>query len=71
MIYLNEFISLSQGETFSGTFSIDWTKSFEGIKIPQLKQECLDCKNELKCGDCVIKRKINCCKSEMERACKS
>ena len=71
MIKLNEYISLSKGKTISGRFSIDWTKSFEGIKKPQLKQFCLDCKNQLKCGECVVKRKLDCCNCKLERACKS
>ena len=45
MIKLDEFISLSEGKTVSGRFSNDWTKTFEGIKIPQRKQNCLDCDN--------------------------
>ena len=35
MIKLNEFISLSEGKTVSGRFSIDWTKTFKETKIPQ------------------------------------
>ena len=34
MIKLDEYISLAEGKTVSGRFSIDWTKTFEGIKIP-------------------------------------
>ena len=45
MIQLNEYISLSEGKTVSVRFSIDWTKTFEGIKIPHRKQNCLDCDN--------------------------
>ena len=40
MIKLNHFLSLSDGKTVSGSFSIDWTKTFEGTKIPQRKQDC-------------------------------
>ena len=43
MIKLNEYISLSDGNTTSGRFSIDWVELFEGIKIPHRKQDCLDC----------------------------
>ena len=32
MIKLEEYITLSEGKTVSGRFSIDWTKTFEGIK---------------------------------------
>ena len=34
MTKLNEYISLSEGKTVSGGFSIDWTKIFQGTKIP-------------------------------------
>ena len=45
---LDEFISLSEGKTVSGSFSINWTKKFKGIKIPHRKQSCLDCdKNKI------------------------
>ena len=43
MIKLNEFLSLSKGKTISGQ-TFDWAKSFEGIKIPHRKLDCLDCK---------------------------
>ena len=43
-IELNELISLLGGKTLSGRVSIDWTKSFESIKIPHRKQGCLECK---------------------------
>ena len=42
MIKLEENISLTEGKTVSGRFSIDWTKTFEGIKIPHRKQDCSD-----------------------------
>ena len=71
MIKLDEYISLSEGKTVSGRFSIDWTKTFEGIKIPHRKQGCSDCNNEKICSDCVIKPKMNCFNCEMEKACKS
>ena len=71
MIKLNEYISLSEGKTVSGTFSIDWTKTFEGIKIPHRKQNCADCDNSKRCSDCVIKPKMNCFNCEIERSCKS
>ena len=45
-IKLNEYISLSEGKTVSGRFSIDWTKTFEGIQIPHRKQNCVDCNNK-------------------------
>ena len=32
MMKLKEFISLSEGKTVSVRFSIDWTKTFEGIE---------------------------------------
>ena len=68
---LDEYISLSEGKTVSGRFSIDWAKTFEGIKIPHRKQDCLDCDNEKICSNCVINPKMNCFNCEMERACKS
>ena len=69
LIKINENISLSEGKTVSGRFSIDWTKTFEGIKIPHRKQDCADCDNRRKCS--VIKPKMNCFNCEMERSCKS
>ena len=71
IIKLDEYISLSEGKSVSGRFSIDWTKTFEGRKIPHRKQDCADCDNRRKCSDCVIKPKMNCFNCEMERACKS
>ena len=71
MINLEEYISLSEGKTVSGRFSIDWTKTFERIKIPHRKQDCLDCDNTKICTDCVIKPKMNCFNCEMEKSCKS
>ena len=65
------FISLSEKKCVSSRFLIDWTKTFEGIKIPQKKQDCSDCVNRKICSDCVIKRKMNCFNCEMVRACKS
>ena len=70
LIKLEEYISLSEGKTVSGRFSIDWTKTFEGIKIPHRKQDCSDCDNTKFCNDCVIKPKMNCFNCEMEKACK-
>ena len=67
MIKLDEYISLSEGKTVSGRFSIDWTKTFEGIKIPHRKQDCSDCDNKKICNNCILKP-INC---EVEKACKS
>ena len=49
MIKLDEYISLSEGKTVSGRFSIDWTKTFEGIKIPHKKQNCSECDNTKLC----------------------
>ena len=71
MIQLNEFISLSERKTISGRFSIDWTKTFEGIKIPHKTQDYIYCENEMMCCECIVKRKMNCFNCEMERACKS
>ena len=70
MVKLEKYISLSEGKTVSGRFSIDWTKTFEGIKIPHRKQDCLDCDNSKICTDCVIKPKMNCFNCEMEKSCK-
>ena len=58
MIELTEFITLS-GNTVSGRFSIDWTKTFRGIKLQHRKQDCLDCDNVKTCCDCVIILKIH------------
>ena len=71
MMKLDEYISLSEGKTRSGRFSIDWTKTFEGIKIPRRKHDCSHCDNGKFCRDCAIKRKLNCFNCEMERACKT
>ena len=71
MIKLDEYISLSEGKTVSGSFSIDWTKTFEGINIPHRKQDCLICDNGKICSYCVIEHKLNCSNCAMERACKS
>ena len=71
MIKLDEYISLSEGKTVSGRFSIDWTKTFEGIKIPHRKQGCSDCENEKNCSDCIIKPKMNCFNCEMKKSCKT
>ena len=70
MIKLDEYISLSEGKTVSRRFSIDWTKTFEGIKIPHRTQDCSDCDNTKSCDDCFIKPKMNCFNCEMEKACK-
>ena len=71
MMKLDEDISLSEGKDLSGRFSIDWTKTFEGIKNPVRKQDCLDCDNGKFCSDCVTNSRMNCFNCEMERACKS
>ena len=60
MMKLDEYNSLSEEKTISGRFSIDWTKTFEGIKIPHRKQDCSDCDNGKFCNDCAIKCKMNC-----------
>ena len=70
MIKLDEYISLSEGKTVSGRFSIDWTKTFEGIKIPHRKQNCSECDNTKFCSDCIIEPKMNCFNCEIERSCK-
>ena len=46
MINPDEYKSLSEGKTVSGRLSIDWTKTFEGIKIPHRKQDCSDGDNQ-------------------------
>ena len=71
MMKMDEIISLSEGKTISGSFSIDWTKTFEVTKVPHFKQGCLGCDNGKICSDCVIKRKMNCFNCEMERARKT
>ena len=37
MIKLKDCISLSEGRTVSARFSIDWTKTFEVVKVPHKK----------------------------------
>ena len=54
MIKLDEYITLSERKTVLGTFSIDWTKTFNGITIPQRKKGCSDCDNRKKSIDCVL-----------------
>ena len=71
MIKRDEYTSLSEGKTVSGRFSIDWTKTFEGTKIPHRKQNCPECDNTKLCSDCIIKSKLNCFNCEMKRACKA
>ena len=66
-----EYVSLSEGRSVSGIYSIDWTKLIDGIKLPHRKQDCLGCKNELVCSKCAKKRKMNCFNCETERNCKS
>ena len=64
-------LSVSEGKTVSGRFSIDWTETFEGIKIPHRKQTCSDCDFGKFSSDCAIKRNMNYFNCEMERACKT
>ena len=71
MMRLDKFISFSEGKAVSGRFSIDWSNTFEGIKIPHRKQDCSDCSKGKTFGDCVIKPKMNCSNYEMEKACKT
>ena len=71
MMKLDEFISLSEGKTVLVRFSIDWTKTFEGIKTPHRKQDCSDCDNRKNFSDCVKKPKMNCFNCAMETACKT
>ena len=70
MLKLNDFISLSERKTVSGRFSIDWTKTFEGIKRQHRKQDCLDCNNGKFWSDCFIKARMKCF-IKMSKACKS
>ena len=68
MIKLDQYLSLSEGKPISGRSSRDSTKTFEGIKTPDGKQGCLECKNTKFCSDCVMKPKMNCFHCEMERS---
>ena len=43
MMKLIDYISLLEGKTISGGFSIDRTKLFEGIRLPHWKQDYVDC----------------------------
>ena len=52
MIKLEDLISLSEIKTVSGRFSIDWTSTFEGTKLPYRKQGCIDCDNKKVCCNC-------------------
>ena len=45
MIKLDESIPLLEEKTVTGRLLIDWTETFEGIKILHKKQDCLDCEN--------------------------
>ena len=38
--------SLSEEKAVSGRVLVDWTKTFEGIKVQRRKQDCSDCDNE-------------------------
>ena len=71
MIKLDEYISLSEGKIVWGRYSIDWTETLEGIKIPHRKQDCSECDNTKICSDCIIKSKMNCFNCEMKKACKA
>ena len=71
MMKLNDFISLSEKKTASVKFSIDWTKTFEGIKIPHRTKNCLDCDNEKVCSDYCILTLKKCFICEVERASES
>ena len=51
MTKLDGYISLSEGKTVSGRFSIDWTKTFQGIKKPHRKEDCSDCDKGKICSD--------------------
>ena len=71
---LEDFVSLSDGKTVSGRFSIDGTETFQGKKIPHRKQDCLDCDSGKNCFNCVVsdwvrKPKLNCFNCEAEIAC--
>ena len=68
---LNEFLSSLEEKSSCTGFSNDWRKSFEGIEKPHQKQDCLDCNNELMCGECVLKRILNCFNCELERTCET
>ena len=71
MTKLDEIISLLERKTISDRLSIDWTKTFEGIKILHRKQDCLDCDNGKNCSDCAIKLKMICFNCEMQCTCKA
>ena len=59
-IKLIEFISPSKVKPLSGRFPFHCTETFEGIKRPHQKPDCLDCDNRKTCSDCVIKPEKNC-----------
>ena len=69
MITFGKLKSLSERKTISGRFSIDWTKTFEEIKIPHRKPCCLDCDNKKVGSVCVSKPKKNCFICDLERDC--
>ena len=67
IVKLTETISLSEGKAVSGRFSVDWTKTFEGVKIRHRKQGCLDCDS----SEGVLKLKMKCFNCGMERTCET
>ena len=71
MIKLDDFISLSEGKTVSERFSNNWTKTFEGVRLLPMIPNCLDCDIGRICSDCVIKPKLNCFNSKLEKGCLS
>ena len=71
IIKMTETISLSEGKAVSGRLPVDWTKTFEGVKIRHRKPGCLDCDNRKKCSEGVLKPNMNCFNCEMERTCET
>ena len=68
---LDENLSLSEGKNLSDRLSVDWTKTFKGIKKPHRKQNWLGCDNGKICSDFIRKPQMNCFNCETERACKT
>ena len=67
----DEYTSFLEGKTGLVRFSIDRTKTLDGIKLFHRKRDCSDCDSGNICSDCGIKHKMKCFIYEMERACKS
>ena len=55
----------------SGTFPIDWTKTFERNSKPLRKPGCWDCYKNDFCSNCVIEPEMKYFTCDLERACET